>query len=321
MSRQERQTHGEVVRQIPLRHLHPQVHRGGPGAGVQLPGRPAGVGRGVHQEPGSTKAGTACPTATTTAASPAATWTARRCSGCMADIEAGKVDCVVVYKVDRLSRSLLDFARMMETFERHQRVVRLGHPAVQHGHVDGPADAERAAVLRPVRAGDDLASGPATRSPPRGARASGRAACRCWATTWIRRDRSWWSTRPRPTGCGQIFELYLEHEALLPVVQELERRGWRNKRWTTRKGTERGGRPFDKNSLCTAADQRHLHRQGQVQGRSPRRASTRRSSTPRSGSRSRRMLQRNGRTGGARSETSSGRCSRGCCAASPATAP
>ena len=35
------------------------------------------------------------------------------------DIEAGKVDCVVVYKVDRLSRSLLDFARIMETFERH----------------------------------------------------------------------------------------------------------------------------------------------------------------------------------------------------------
>jgi len=37
----------------------------------------------------------------------------------MADIEAGKVDCVVVYKVDRLSRSLLDFARIMEIFERH----------------------------------------------------------------------------------------------------------------------------------------------------------------------------------------------------------
>jgi site-specific DNA recombinase len=36
----------------------------------------------------------------------------------MADIEAGKVDCVVVYKVDRLSRSLLDFARIMGTFEK-----------------------------------------------------------------------------------------------------------------------------------------------------------------------------------------------------------
>lgn len=38
----------------------------------------------------------------------------------MADIEAGKIDCVVVYKVDRLSRSLLDFARMMETFEKYK---------------------------------------------------------------------------------------------------------------------------------------------------------------------------------------------------------
>jgi site-specific DNA recombinase len=38
----------------------------------------------------------------------------------LADIQAGRVDCVVVYKVDRLSRSLLDFAKMMETFEGHQ---------------------------------------------------------------------------------------------------------------------------------------------------------------------------------------------------------
>ncbi len=34
-------------------------------------------------------------------------------------IEDGKIDCVVVYKVDRLSRSLIDFAKMMELFERH----------------------------------------------------------------------------------------------------------------------------------------------------------------------------------------------------------
>jgi len=34
----------------------------------------------------------------------------------LADIEAGRVDVVVVYKVDRLSRSLLDFAKVMERF-------------------------------------------------------------------------------------------------------------------------------------------------------------------------------------------------------------
>jgi site-specific DNA recombinase len=38
----------------------------------------------------------------------------------MADIEAGQIDCVVVYKVDRLSRSLMDFARLMELFERQR---------------------------------------------------------------------------------------------------------------------------------------------------------------------------------------------------------
>src|SRR3982074_1058439 len=34
------------------------------------------------------------------------------------DIEAGRIDCVVVYKVDRLSRSLLDFSRLMGIFEK-----------------------------------------------------------------------------------------------------------------------------------------------------------------------------------------------------------
>jgi DNA invertase Pin-like site-specific DNA recombinase len=36
----------------------------------------------------------------------------------LADMEAGKVDIVVVYKIDRLSRSLMDFAKLVELFER-----------------------------------------------------------------------------------------------------------------------------------------------------------------------------------------------------------
>ena len=38
----------------------------------------------------------------------------------MADIEAGKIDIVVVYKIDRLTRSLGDFSRLIEVFERHK---------------------------------------------------------------------------------------------------------------------------------------------------------------------------------------------------------
>src|SRR5690348_9655906 len=36
----------------------------------------------------------------------------------LTDVEAGRIDCVVVYKVDRLSRSLLDFARLLSVFEK-----------------------------------------------------------------------------------------------------------------------------------------------------------------------------------------------------------
>src|SRR5260370_26814542 len=37
----------------------------------------------------------------------------------LADIQAGQIDCVLTHRVDRLSRSLLDFARLMETFDKY----------------------------------------------------------------------------------------------------------------------------------------------------------------------------------------------------------
>jgi DNA invertase Pin-like site-specific DNA recombinase len=37
----------------------------------------------------------------------------------LADVKAGKVDIIVVYKVDRLTRSLADFAKLVELFDAH----------------------------------------------------------------------------------------------------------------------------------------------------------------------------------------------------------
>jgi site-specific DNA recombinase len=34
------------------------------------------------------------------------------------DIDAHRIDCILVYKVDRLSRSLLDFARLVDRFDQ-----------------------------------------------------------------------------------------------------------------------------------------------------------------------------------------------------------
>ena len=70
----------------------------------------------------------------------------------LADIEEGLVDVVVVYKIDRLSRSLMDFSKLVEVFDRAGVTFVSRHPVVQHHDLDGTAHAQHPALLRPVRA-------------------------------------------------------------------------------------------------------------------------------------------------------------------------
>ena len=55
--------------------------------------------------------------------------------------------------------------------------------------------------------------------------------------------------QPEADRVRAIFELYLELGSLIPVVEELDRRGWTMKRWTTRDGRVRGGARFNKTTL------------------------------------------------------------------------
>jgi DNA invertase Pin-like site-specific DNA recombinase len=71
------------------------------------------------------------------------------------DIAARQVDTVVVYKVDRLTRSLTDFAKIIEVFDKQGVSFRFGDPAVQYHQLHGKVDLERAAVVCPVRARGD----------------------------------------------------------------------------------------------------------------------------------------------------------------------
>lgn len=168
----------------------------------------------------------------------------------MKDIEAGKIDCVVVYKVDRLSRSLMDFARIMETFDKRNvsfvSVTQLFNTANSMGRLMlnvllSFAQFEREIISERTR--DKIAA--------------------------ARRRGKWMGGRPLlgydlvvSPGGGKlvvnddeaarvraIFELYLEHERIAPVLKELDRRTWRTKQWTTRKGAVRSSRPFDKVTL------------------------------------------------------------------------
>jgi site-specific DNA recombinase len=164
----------------------------------------------------------------------------------IADIEAGKLDCVVVYKVDRLSRSLLDFGKIIEAFERHKvsfvSVTQAFNTATSMGRLIlnvllSFAQFEREMISERTR--DKIAA--------------------------ARRKGKWVGGMPvlgynvaqtklvvdpgEAEKVRQIFDLYLEHQSLLAVAKELEARGWRTKSWTTGKGTVRGGRTFDKTSV------------------------------------------------------------------------
>lgn len=168
----------------------------------------------------------------------------------MKDIEAGKVDCVVVYKVDRLSRSLMDFARMMEVFDRHKVSF---VSVTQHFNTTHSMGRLTLNILLSFAQFEREIISERTRDKIAAARRKGKFAGG--------RPVLGYDLLSSPAGpklvvndaeaiqVRAIFELYLKHHALLPVVQELERRGWTTKAWQTKRGKRVGGCPFDKNLL------------------------------------------------------------------------
>ncbi len=164
----------------------------------------------------------------------------------LADIEAGKIDCVVVYKVDRLSRSLLDFAKLMEVFDNTGTsfcsVTQQFNTATSMGRLVlnvllSFAQFEREMISERVR--DKIAA----------SRRKGKWSGGMPILGYTVKDTKLVVDKVESQRVRQIFELYLEHQSLLATVTELNRRGWTTKRWTTKKGTQRGGKLFTKNSL------------------------------------------------------------------------
>jgi len=166
----------------------------------------------------------------------------------LADIQAGKIDCVVVYKVDRLSRSLLDFARMMETFERHHVAFVSVTQQFNTAHSMGRlvlnvllsfAQFEREIISERTR--DKIVAARRKGKWSGGLPLLGYDVDPRGSKLVVNAEEA-----PRVQA---IFALYLECSGLITTVQELAKRGWRNKRWQTRKGHFRGGLPFAKGSL------------------------------------------------------------------------
>ena len=164
----------------------------------------------------------------------------------LADIDAGRVDCVVVYKVDRLSRSLLDFARILETFERRGVAFVSVTQSLDTGTSMGRlmlnvllsfAQFEREMISERTR--DKIAA----------TRKKGKWSGGIPVLGYDVVDRKLVVNDPEAQQVREMFNLYARKRSLLAVVQELDARGWTNKVWITRKGARRGGRLLIKTSL------------------------------------------------------------------------
>jgi site-specific DNA recombinase len=108
----------------------------------------------------------------------------------LADIAEGLIDVVVVYKVDRLTRSLADFAKMVEIFDAHGvsfvAVTQQFNTTTSMGRLTLNVLLSFAQFEREVTG--DFASG--TKSRPPSARACGWEACRRSGTTFATGDCS-----------------------------------------------------------------------------------------------------------------------------------
>jgi len=168
----------------------------------------------------------------------------------LADIEAGRVDCVVVYKVDRLSRSLIDFAKIIETFNRHGvtfvSVTQQFNTATSAGRLMLNllftfAQFEREIVSERTR--DKIAAA------RRKGKWSGGAPLLGFDIVTERTGSRLVTNLAEAEEVRRAYALYLEKGSLIPTVQALAAEGITTKKWITKEGKPRGGVPIDKTRL------------------------------------------------------------------------
>lgn len=164
----------------------------------------------------------------------------------MDDVAAGRVDTILVYKIDRLSRSIHQFYRIWEVMERYRVDLVSATQDLNTSTSQGKlmlnmllsfGQFEREQISERTR---DKIAAARRRGLMTGGMpvlgydvAGGRLTVNEEEARWVR----------------EIFAIYVKERSLTAVVRETESRGMRMKSWTTKGGTLRGGGSFDKVGL------------------------------------------------------------------------
>ena len=165
----------------------------------------------------------------------------------LADIAAGRVDNVVVYKVDRLTRSLTDFAKLVELFDKHGvsfvSVTQAFNTTTSMGRLTlnvllSFAQFEREVIGERVR--DKIAA-----SKKKGMFMGGNI-----PLGYTNRDKKLVIVREEAEQVRWIFKKYLELGSLGSLLAEMQRQNIRTKAFTLANGQTRGGVLYGKGALA-----------------------------------------------------------------------
>jgi len=165
----------------------------------------------------------------------------------VADVEAGRVDVVAVYKIDRVSRSLPDFVRFMEQLDRRG----VGFVSITQSF-DTRTSMGRLTlnILASFSQFERETIAERTRDKMLASRRKG-----MWTGGQVPLgydvvDKKLVVNAREAEQVREIFAAYLAQESLGSTLAELDRRGLRGKSWTTRDGVARRGKRFAKSTLA-----------------------------------------------------------------------
>ena len=164
------------------------------------------------------------------------------------DLESGRVKVVVCYKLDRLSRSLSDFTRLMDEFkdwgvafvsvtESFATDTPVGRFTM--GLLATFAEFERATIAQ--RTSDKMSAARRRGRWTGGVPVLGYCVHLEGGKLVVNQDEA--------DQVRTIFAIYIKKQSLLAVVEELNRRGWTTKRHVARTGKVTGGGPWTKTNL------------------------------------------------------------------------
>ncbi|MDX2175037.1 MAG: recombinase family protein, partial [Candidatus Sumerlaeia bacterium] len=166
----------------------------------------------------------------------------------LADIEAGRVDTVIVYKVDRLSRSLMDFSRIIGLFDQHGVAF---VSVTQQFNTSSSMGRLTLNILLSFAQFEREMISERTRDKMGAARRKGKYVGGLQVLGYDVDDQAkrFVVNEPEAAIVRELFAMYLRERRIIAVCTEANRRGWTTKSWVRRDGTRRPGQPFNKSRL------------------------------------------------------------------------